>query len=377
MDGVEPVLYPLLRRDLITQGPRYVVQIGDKVIDYNEEFRLFLATRNPSPFIPPDAASVITEVNFTTTRAGLRGQLLALTIQQEKPELETQKTRLLQQEEDKKIQLATLEESLLETLATAQGNILENKELIDSLNQTKSSSALIQDSLRESHRLQASLDQERDAYLPLAESASKMYFVITDLSRINNMYRFSLASFLRLFQRALQSKKEAETTEARIAALEASLKSMVYDYVCRSLFKADQLMFAMHFVRGMHPDLFQENEWDAFTGLVVGDMVRKADTQKSLQEQIPSWIDQERLGAVAMFKSTFPGLYQSLCLSDSDLWLSFSRSSNCEQEVPPSIAKKIKPFQQVLLVQAIRPDRLQSAMAAFTSQALGECLNVW
>ncbi|XP_038829578.1 cytoplasmic dynein 2 heavy chain 1-like [Salvelinus namaycush] len=98
------------------------------------------------------------------------------------------------------------------TLATAQGNILENKELIDSLNQTKSSSALIQDSLRESHRLQASLDQERDAYLPLAESASKIYFVITDLSRINNMYRFSLASFLRLFQRALQSKKTPLTS---------------------------------------------------------------------------------------------------------------------------------------------------------------------
>lgn len=41
-------------------------------------------------------------------------QLLALTIQQEKPELESEKTRLLQQEEDKKIQLAQLEESLLE-----------------------------------------------------------------------------------------------------------------------------------------------------------------------------------------------------------------------------------------------------------------------
>lgn len=41
-------------------------------------------------------------------------QLLALTIQQEKPELEIEKTRLLQQEEDKKIQLAQLEESLLE-----------------------------------------------------------------------------------------------------------------------------------------------------------------------------------------------------------------------------------------------------------------------
>ncbi|CAL8361611.1 unnamed protein product [Merluccius merluccius] len=366
MDGVEPVLYPLLRRDLIAQGPRYVVQIGDKVIDYNEDFRLFLATRNPTPFIPPDAVSVVTEVNFTTTRAGLRGQLLALTIQQEKPELETEKTRLLQQEEDKKIQLALLEESLLETLATAQGNILENRELIDSLNQTKASSALIQESLLESHRLQASLDQERDAYLPLAESASKMYFVITDLSKINNMYRFSLAAFLRLFQKALQDKKEAQSTDVRIAALEASLKSMVYEYVCRSLFKADQLMFAMHFVKGMHPELFQENEWDVLTGFIVGEMFRR-----EVSSEFPSWIAQERHGALSIFKATFSSLYQSLSLSDGELWLSFSRSSHCEQEVPPPVARKITPFQQVLLVQAIRPDRLQSAMAAFASQALG------
>lgn len=52
-----------------------MVQIGEKIIDYNEEFRLFLSTRNPNPFIPPDAASIVTEVNFTTTRSGLRGQV--------------------------------------------------------------------------------------------------------------------------------------------------------------------------------------------------------------------------------------------------------------------------------------------------------------
>lgn len=52
-----------------------MVQIGEKVIDYNEDFKLFMATRNPNPEIPPDAASIITEVNFTTTRAGLTGQV--------------------------------------------------------------------------------------------------------------------------------------------------------------------------------------------------------------------------------------------------------------------------------------------------------------
>ena len=60
---------------MFSVGPRYVVQIGEKSIDYNEEFRLFLTTRNPNPEIPPDAFSIVTEVNFTTTRAGLTGQV--------------------------------------------------------------------------------------------------------------------------------------------------------------------------------------------------------------------------------------------------------------------------------------------------------------
>uniref|UniRef100_A0A8C2M1K4 Cytoplasmic dynein 2 heavy chain 1 n=1 Tax=Cricetulus griseus TaxID=10029 RepID=A0A8C2M1K4_CRIGR len=371
VDGVEPVLYPLLRRDLVAQGPRYVVQIGDKIIDYNEDFRLFLSTRNPNPFIPPDAASIVTEVNFTTTRSGLRGQLLALTIQHEKPDLEEQKTKLLQQEEDKKIQLARLEESLLETLATSQGNILENKDLIESLNQTKASSALIQDSLKESYKLQISLDQERDAYLPLAENASKMYFIISDLSKINNMYRFSLASFLRLFQRALHNKQDSENTEQRIQCLISSLKHMVYEYICRCLFKADQLMFALHFVRGMHPELFQENEWDTFTGVIVGDMLRKADSQQRIRDQLPSWIDQERSWAMATLKVTLPSLYQTLCFEDMALWRTYYHHSMCEQEFPSVLAKKVSLFQQVLVVQALRPDRLQSAMALFACKALG------
>lgn len=48
---------------------------------------------------------------------------------------------------------------VFQELANAKGNILENKELLDSLNKTKASSITIADSLAESVRLQASLDQ--------------------------------------------------------------------------------------------------------------------------------------------------------------------------------------------------------------------------
>ena len=51
--------------------PQFVVQISEKVIDYNEDFHLFLTTCNPQLDIPPDIASVVSKVNFTTTRAGL------------------------------------------------------------------------------------------------------------------------------------------------------------------------------------------------------------------------------------------------------------------------------------------------------------------
>lgn len=56
-------------------GPRFVIELGDKTLDFNENFRLFLATRIPNPELPPNVMSILTTVNFTTTRAGLTGQV--------------------------------------------------------------------------------------------------------------------------------------------------------------------------------------------------------------------------------------------------------------------------------------------------------------
>lgn len=175
--------------------------MGEKTIDYSEDFKLYLVTRNPTPDISPDAASLLCEVNFTVTRSGLEGQLLGVTLQHEKPDLETKKKQLLLQEEEQKMQLAQLERSLLTELASSEGNILQNKQLLLSLNETKSKSLVIAQSLAESTEIQRSLDQERDAYRPIANSGSSLYFLIQDLQKVNHMYQFSLTSFLPLFKK--------------------------------------------------------------------------------------------------------------------------------------------------------------------------------
>ena len=46
VDGIESMLVPVLRKDLISQGPRQVVQIGEKSVDYNPAFRLYMTTRD-------------------------------------------------------------------------------------------------------------------------------------------------------------------------------------------------------------------------------------------------------------------------------------------------------------------------------------------
>ena len=155
--------------------------------------------------LPPDAKSLVTVVNFTVTHAGLEGQLLSVTLQHEKPELELKKSDLLRQEEDLKLQLSTLEKQLLQQLASSEGNILENKALLASLTDTKTKSLTINQSLTQSQELQGKLDQEREVFRPFAVAGSTVYFMTLDLRIVNHMYQFSLPIFLHLFGKTLDA----------------------------------------------------------------------------------------------------------------------------------------------------------------------------
>ncbi|VDM98199.1 unnamed protein product [Thelazia callipaeda] len=65
-----------------------------------------------------------------------------------------------------------------------------------------------------------------------------------------------------------------------------------------------------------------------------------------------------------------PTLYENLRLSDQGLWSEFARSVNCETVFPPAVDAVITPFQKLIVIQTIRPERLHSAMVAFVSKTL-------
>jgi len=228
MDGLDPFLYPLARGDLTKQGSRSVVVVGDKVMDWNENFRMCVVTRSPSAELPPDAAALVVEVNFSVTRSGLEGQLLGVTIQHEQPALEAQKTEMLAQEEAYKVELADLEGSLLAALAKAEGDLLENTSLIESLTNTKVLAAQITESLTLSAAASIELDEKRNHYRPFAKDGSQLFFLVAQLTAINPMYRFSLNSFTALFEKVSTMEANTGTT----IATRKSCRQCIYFSFC-------------------------------------------------------------------------------------------------------------------------------------------------
>jgi dynein heavy chain 2 len=174
---------------------------------------------------------------------------------------------------------------------------LENKSLIDSLNQTKKQSTEIEGALEESMKLQLSLDQQRNVYKNFAYIGSNLFMVVGDLIKINNMYQFSLFSFIKLFRRALETKPQASSTEEKLNYLSNSLIKLVFSEIGRSLFKSDRLTYSLHFVKGVYPNLFAKHEWEFFAGTVTA--------SHESHMHLPRWASKDRKEFFAMFSNTF------------------------------------------------------------------------
>lgn len=143
--------------------------------------------------------------------------------------------------------------------------------------------------------------------------------VIGDLIKINNMYQFSLAAFIKLFKRALETKPQANSIEEKLNFLSNSLIRLSFSEIGRSLFKADRLTYSLHFIKGVFPHLFGKNEWEFFSGTVVA----SADSHM----QLPRWATKDRKEIFAMFANTFSHIMPNMQFENDSFWQPFMKSN--------------------------------------------------
>lgn len=106
----------------------------------------------------------------------------------EQVELEENRIRLIQEISQSKRQLQDLEDKILRQIGEAQGRILEDEELVGTLETSKVTSETINKRLEASKVTQEQINKTRESYRSVARRGSILYFVIAGLSSIDPMY---------------------------------------------------------------------------------------------------------------------------------------------------------------------------------------------
>lgn len=122
--------------------------------------------------------------------------------------------------------------------------MLDNIELIRTLEETKSKATEIAQKLVLANQTSAEVETSRDAYRPVARCGSVLFFVLAQLSNINPMYEYSLNAFLEVFVGSLLRSKPDNSLSKRLVKIMDTLKYTVYNYACTGLFEKHKLMFS-------------------------------------------------------------------------------------------------------------------------------------
>merc|ERR1711881_720903 len=162
--------------------------------------RFYMTTKLSNPHYTPE---IFSKVNVAVKEQGLEEQLLKLVVRHEKPELEEAKDMLVVSVGEAKKATKELEDRILRLLAEADDNLLDDPNLLDTLQTSKTNAAKIANQLRDDEATDEKISQAREQYRAVARRASVLYFVLCDLARMDTMYQFSLDAYVLLFQNSI------------------------------------------------------------------------------------------------------------------------------------------------------------------------------
>ncbi|NXP52612.1 DYH17 protein, partial [Heliornis fulica] len=362
-ETLEPVLDHLLGRTTTKSGRAYI-RIGDKEVKYHPCFRLILHTKLSNPHYKPEVQAQCTLINFLVTREGLEDQLLAAVVARERPDLETLKANLTQSQNEFKIKLKELEDSLLARLSVAAGDFLGDTVLVDDLETTKRTAREIEEKVKEAKVTEGQINVTRENYRPVAERASLLYFILSDLNKINPLYQFSLKAFNGIFEKAIQRTAPAADVRQRVMNLMDEVTYSVYTYVARGLFERDKLTFLAQVVFQVLAIKNEVNPEELDFLLRFPYKAGVTSPVDFLQSQ--SWGGIKVLSEMEAFKNLDSDIEGS-----AKCWKRFVELEVPEKEAFPKEWKNKSALQKLCMLRCLRPDRMTYAIRNFVEEKMG------
>ncbi len=387
-EDIDAVLEPVLMRSTIKRGKALVIKLGDKEVDYDPKFALYIQTKLSNPHYKPEIAAQTTLLNFMITLDGLEEQLLGLVVNKERPDLEEQKAELMEQQNGFKLKLKALEDELLYRLSSSQGDILEDIELIEGLERAKVTSTEIQAKQVIAKETEHNIAEARKAYIPVAVRGALVYFLVDQLWVLEHLYRYSMANFVTIFKKGMDVADEPEEGEEAAggeaeggegapagggaAGLKARVNKLIetscftcFSYVAQGLFERHKLVFASQLC-------FQVQQRDGSLVPSMFDFLIQGKKAIGIENPLNEWLDDGAWLTCNALKEfdAFEKLPDDLVGSAKRFreWFELERP----EEAPfPGDWKKLPEFEKLLLMRALRLDRMNEAIAAYVKNIIG------
>ena len=374
-EEIDPILEPVLSKSFIKKGNNSLtIKLGDKEVDYSPDFKLYLTSKLFNPHYTPEVSTKVTIVNFAVKEQGLEAQLLNIVVKMERPDLDEEKNDLVKKVAQGKRTIAELEDTLLDLLSNARGSLLDNVELINTLNESKVTSDTVTESLKIAEKTGKKIEEASSLYRPCSVRAAILYFVLYDLANVDPMYQFSLDAYTDLFLLSIANSPKSDKLDERIQNLNDYHTYAVYKYTSRGLFEAHKLLLSLQMCVRIQQNANQVNlaEWQFFLrgGMVLDRSIQPPnpapdwiselawDNIVELEQQVPHFI-----GITASFEQSF--------LDWEDWYRDAEPESPASAELPGDWESKCNELQRMILVRCLRMDRVEKAATAYVANAMG------
>jgi dynein heavy chain len=372
-EGLDPTLEPLLLKQIFKQGGVDSIRLGDATVEYSPDFRFYMTTKLRNPHYLPEVSVKVTLINFMITPEGLQDQLLGVTVQKERPDLEEQRNRLIVESSANKAALIDIEDRILRILSSSEGNILEDATAIDTLSQSKVLSDEINAKQEIAERTERSIDEVRREYQPIAHTSQVLFFAVSDLASVEPVYQYSLGWFVRLYESSIANSETSSDIPTRLRTLEAHFMLALYVAVCRSLLEKDKLLFSFLLVARIMEGAgeLDEAEWlFLLTGSTPhGGPAAINPCPEWLLER--AWDGMRQLSGLPSMSDRGRDLKETFVSPEgAQQWRRVYDSA--EPHVSPLPYKGLTAMQRLCVLRCLRPDMMTPAIRQFVKERAGE-----
>uniref|UniRef100_A0A336LVJ1 CSON005797 protein n=1 Tax=Culicoides sonorensis TaxID=179676 RepID=A0A336LVJ1_CULSO len=368
-EEIETSIDVLLSRNTFLMGGKESISLGDNVIPFSPNFRLYLTTNLSNPHFVPDVYNKVTVINFALTQKGLEDQLLSIVVAKELPDLQEIRQKLVAESTKNKTELVETEKGILNILSDPNLDILEDENAIKILDNSKALAREIKLKQEKLVSTEIEIEKHRLSYISVARHCANLFYCLSDLPNVDPMYQFSLNWYENLFIYSIETAKHSKDLEKRMYHLNTTITYNLYKNVTRSLFERHKLLFS--FILTTKVMIFEKrlNEEDLKFLITGGEKL-----QSTSKNPAPEWISIEmwnkimqlqQLSIFEHFIEAFQGQLSS--------WKKYFDSPNPNLlDLPSPWNSKISFFHKIIILRAIRPDKVADAVRIFIEKSFGE-----